>query len=95
MYYTYGVRFTWDPEKARSNMAKHGVSFAEAATAFGDPLGLLLEDRLHPERAVLIGQSDAGRLLLTVHMEIHTDLIRIISARRTTHEERKRYEEGI
>ncbi len=76
-------------------MTKHGVSFAEAATAFGDALGLLFEDRLRPERAILIGQSDAGCLLLTVHIEILDDLIRIISARRTTHGERKRYEEGL
>lgn len=88
------MRFTWNPDKARANMRKHGVSFAEAATSFGDPLALLLQDRLHPERAILIGQSESARLLFTVHVEIHEDLIRIISARRATRRERKRYEEG-
>lgn len=75
-------------------MTKHGVSFAEAATTFVDPLALLLEDRLHPERAILIGQSEAARLLFTVYVEIHDDLIRIISARRATRGERRQYEEG-
>ena len=92
--YTYGVRFAWDPEKAKTNRAKHGVSFAEAATVFADPLALLLDDEIHPERGILIGQSEAARLLFTVYVEIHEDLIRIISARRATSHERRRYEEG-
>jgi uncharacterized protein len=88
------VQFAWDPGKARTNRAKHGVSFAEAATAFADPLALLLNDELHPERGILIGRSEAARLLFTVYVEIHEDLIRIISARRATSHERRRYEEG-
>jgi hypothetical protein len=88
------VRFTWDPKKARSNWAKHGVSFAEAATAFADPLALLLDDEARPHRGILIGQSEAARLLFTVYLEIDADLIRIISARRATPHERRRYEEG-
>ncbi|MFS8068183.1 MAG: BrnT family toxin [Byssovorax sp.] len=88
------MRFAWDPEKARTNRAKHGVSFAEAATSFADPLALLLDDAAHPERGILIGQSEATRLLFTVYVEIQEDLIRIISARRATSHERRRYEEG-
>jgi uncharacterized DUF497 family protein len=88
------VRFTWDPEKARINKAKHGVSFAEAATTFADPLALLLEDQVYADRGILIGQSEAARLLFTVYVEIHEDSIRIISARRATSRERRRYEEG-
>ncbi len=70
------------------------MSFAEAATTFADPLALLLDDAAHPERGILIGQSEATRLLFTVYVEIHEDLIRIISARRATSHERRRYEEG-
>jgi uncharacterized protein len=92
--YTYCMRFGWDPEKARTNLAKHGVSFAEAATAFADPLALLLSDEVHRERGILVGQSEAARLLFTVYVELHEDLIRIISARRATSYERRRYEEG-
>ena len=88
------MRFTWDPEKARTNRIKHGVSFAEAATTFLDPLALLLDDDRHPERGILIGQSEAARLLFTVYLEVHDDLIRIVSARRSTSHERRRYEEG-
>lgn len=92
--YTSWVRFAWDSRKAASNRAKHGVSFADAATTFADPLALLLEDEAHADRGILIGQSDSARLLFTVYVEIHEDVIRIISARRTTSRERRRYEEG-
>ena len=88
------MRFAWDPEKARTNRMKHGVSFAEAATAFLDPLALLLDDDLHPERGIPIAQSEAARLLFTVYVEVHDDLIRIISVRRSRSHERRRYEEG-
>ena len=94
MCYTYAVRFAWDPEKAKTNKVKHGVSFAEAATVFADPLALLLEDDAHSDRGILIGQSETARLLFTVFVEIHEDLTRIISARRATPHERRRYEEG-
>ena len=61
------LQFSWDPQKARSNERKHGVSFEEAQTAFFDEHGLLLEDPdpADPEeRFVLIGLSSALRLLL-------------------------------
>jgi len=48
--------------------------------------------RSHPERFVLIGQSDRHRLLYVVHAEVIQDVIRIISARRATAHERSRYE---
>jgi uncharacterized DUF497 family protein len=88
------MRFTWDPEKAASNLRKHGVSFREASTVFGDPLAAMVVDALDPERAILVGQSDRGRVLLTVFVELAEDMIRIISARRATSHERNRYEEG-
>jgi uncharacterized protein len=51
------VRYVWDPKKARSNQRKHGVSFEEAVTSFGDPLAIIADDVAHPERAILIGMS--------------------------------------
>lgn len=88
------VQFIWDPKKAKSNLKKHRVSFKEAVTVFADPLALVIEDALYGERAILIGQSERQRLLFTVFVELAEDSVRIISARRATSHERKRYEEG-
>ena len=88
------MRFTWDPAKASSNLKKHGVSFPEAASVFADPLAMLLGDALDAGRAILIGQSTKGRILFTVFIELSEDTVRIISARRATSHERRRYEEG-
>jgi uncharacterized DUF497 family protein len=54
------LSFEWDPQKAKSNLEKHGVSFEEASTAFQDTLSLTIEDPLHSieeERLILIGMS--------------------------------------
>jgi len=86
--------FEWDPQKAKSNLIKHGVSFEEASTAFQDTLSLTIDDPLHSideERVVLIGMSNKNRLLVVVHTE-RGDNIRIISARKATKKERKNYE---
>jgi len=86
--------FEWEPQKAKSNLKKHGVSFEEASTAFQDTLSLAIDDPLHSideERVVLIGISNKNRLLVVVHTE-RGDNIRIISARKATKKERKNYE---
>ena len=88
------MRFTWDPRKATANIRKHGVSFEEAATVFADPLALAVDDVVDSGRTVLIGLSDRLRVLLTVYSDIDDDTVRIISARRATSHERRRYEEG-
>ena len=88
------MNFTWDPRKASSNRKKHGVSFEEAATVFGDRLGLAIEDAVDPERTLLLGMSDRLRVLLVVHVERVDETIRLISARRATAHERRRYEEN-
>ena len=83
------LRFTWDAKKAAANLRKHGVGFAEAATA--DPLSITIPDPDHSvgeARFVLIGQSDRRRLVVVAHVE-RGDLIRIISARPATRHERK------
>jgi uncharacterized DUF497 family protein len=62
--------FEWDPRKARSNLAKHGVSFEAAATVFGDPLGRIIPDPRHSadeERFVLLGLSQNPRREATRH----------------------------
>jgi uncharacterized DUF497 family protein len=88
------VRCVWDGRKAELNARKHGVTFEEAATVFSDPLALIVEDARHPENARIIGESVAGRILLVVFIERERDVVRLISARRATRHERRRYEEG-
>jgi len=90
------LTFEWDQKKASSNLRKHGVSFKEAATAFGDPLSLTIPDPDHSigeDRFVLIGESQKERLLVVAHTE-RSDTIRIISARLATRGERKSHEES-
>jgi hypothetical protein len=88
------VQFEWDPEKAIENLAKHGVSFDEASTVFGDPLaGTILDPRRASDeiRFVTIGLSTTQRLIVVAHTD-RDDRIRIISARRATRRERRNYE---
>jgi uncharacterized protein len=87
------MRFEWDPRKARSNAAKHGVSFEEATTAFSDPQSLTRYDPDHSDqedRFILLGASHMGRLLVVAHMD-RGESIRIISARLATKRERRSY----
>jgi uncharacterized DUF497 family protein len=88
------VNFAWDARKAAANLNKHGVSFEEAATVFGDALAIAIEDAVDPERTLLLGMSERQRALLVVHTEFDDSMIRIISARRATAHERRRYEES-
>jgi uncharacterized DUF497 family protein len=85
--------FEWDSQKATSNIVKHGVSFAEAATVFADPFAVYMEDRLDVGRMVVIGTSLRERLLFVVHVE-RGERDRIISARPATSRERSVYETG-
>ena len=87
------MRCVWDADKAGRNARKHGVTFEEAATVFADPLALIIEDESHPEKARIIGESLAARILLVVFIERDRDVVRLISARRATRQERRRYEE--
>ena len=91
------MEFEWDPRKAAANLAKHEVSFEEAATVFGDPLGRIVADPRHSsdqERFVLLGLSQDQRLLAVMYVE-RGETIRIISARRATRRERRNNEEII
>ena len=86
--------FEWDDAKEIANIAKHGVSFKEAATAFADTNYLLLEDpQGHVDRFVLLGISTQTRLLFVVYVEIShaRPRTRIISAREATKVEARLY----
>lgn len=89
------MQFEWDPEKAASNLKKHGVSFKEAESAFGDPLASVFLDEDHSieeKREIIIGYSERQRLLVISFTERAGDVIRIISARRADPEERRTHE---
>jgi uncharacterized DUF497 family protein len=89
------VHFEWDEEKARSNLAKHGVSFAEATEVFGDELSATVADpdRSQGEQRFLIfGQRLGGRHLVVAFAE-RGGRLRLISARAMTRRERKAYEQ--
>ena len=90
-----GLTFEWDDKKAAANLRKHGVSFEEAASAFGDPLSLTIPDPEHSEaeeRCVLLGMTERRRLVVVVHTE-QADTVRLMSARLPTPAERRDYEE--
>lgn len=89
-----GLRFEWDEGKASQNVEKHGIAFENAATVFGDPLSLTIDDPLHSQeerRFVTIGESVGREVLVVVHAE-RKSVIRIISARPATRRERRDYE---
>ena len=91
------MRFEWDPEKAASNIRKHGVSFDEAVTVFKDPLAFIFDDEVHLEqehREIIIGISTLRRMILVCFVERLEDIVRIISARPATRQEIKDYEEN-
>ncbi len=91
------LSFEWDETKAKSNLAKHAVSFEEAATVFGDPLSVTIPDPAHSQvesRSVILGHFHNQKLLVVVHTD-RGDNIRIISARSATRRERINYEENV
>jgi uncharacterized DUF497 family protein len=90
------MRFEWDPKKAEKNLKKHGVTFQEAATVFGDPLAISFADPDHSieeERHLTFGQSLQRRLIVVAHTKRGV-LTRIISARLMERHEKVIYEEG-
>jgi uncharacterized protein len=90
--------FEWDSHKAKRNLRKHGVSFDEACTVFGDSSALIFADEDHSngeEREIIVGYSFLDRVLLVSFTERQMDRVRIISARRATRREQKDYEENL
>jgi uncharacterized DUF497 family protein len=89
-----GPQFEWDAAKAEANLRKHGVSFEAATTVFNDPNRVIEPDAEHSEdedRFRIIGLSDRLRLLLVIFTERHETTFRIITARRATKAETRRY----
>jgi uncharacterized protein len=90
------MQFEWDPAKDRQNQAKHGVTFAEGQTIFGDPLAWTIEDPDHSTeefRFLTTGLSSQGRIIIVAHTD-RGERVRIITAREVTAAERRVYEEG-
>jgi uncharacterized DUF497 family protein len=90
---------TWDALKAEANIAKHGITFAEAATVLLDPLAVTVFDAAHSqeeERWFTLGTSSDGKLLAVAHTFQDSGTapakVRIISARPATRRERQQYE---
>lgn len=91
------LQFEWNGRKAKTNEAKHGVTFEEAITVCADPLARIFEDPGHSEserREIIIGLSDRQNLVIVSFAEAD-DFVRIISARKATRMERKDYEENV
>ncbi len=90
------MQYEWDPDKAASNDAKHGVSFEEGTSVFGDPLATTVQDPDHSEgepRFLTTGLSTRQRVLIVWHTD-RGEAIRIIGAREATPHERRIYESG-
>ena len=94
--------FQWDPNKARSNQGKHGISFQSATQIFKDPAMMTVFDEAHSldeDRWITLGQAASGQCLVVVHtfeqVEDNRIEIRIISVRKATRQEIQQYEGGI
>ncbi len=89
-----GITFVWNHAKAQINPQKHdGVTFPQAAEAFFDPLLVVVDATRHDEaRDAVIGLDKRWNLLYVVYIERENDMIRIISARKSTRKEREFYE---
>ena len=95
VYTLEGIRFTWDPRKALTNIRRHGVPFETAAEVFLDPFLQVVEiqEEEDEEREAVIGMTSAWQILFVVYITLPT-VFRLISAREVTKAERKRYEDG-
>ena len=89
------IKFEWDTKKATANLKKHGVSFAEARTAFFDENAKLINDPDHSgdeDRFILLGLSSSLRIVLVCHCYREKgNVIRLISARQASTYESKQY----
>ena len=91
-----GLLFDWDPAKAETNWRKHGITFQEAASVFGDASAQFYPDPKHSgdeDRFLLVGVSEVSRVLVVVSVE-RAEIVRLISARKAIREERRVYEEA-
>ncbi len=87
------MKYQWDKNKAKLNLQKHGIEFADAVSVFSDDLAITIPDnRFAEDRFVTIGMDAFGRILVVVFTWRGED-IRLISARSAERRERKQYEE--
>jgi len=88
------IEFEWDPAKAKANLRKHRIAFADAVTLFDDSRALTGRDpdAAGEERFISVGKDTLGRVLVLV-FTIRADLVRVISARRASRSEQCRYAE--
>ena len=85
------MTYQWDPKKAKSNLRKHEIDFADAVSVFSDDLALTIADeRFDEERFIIIGMDALGRILVVV-FTWRDDEIRLISARKATRREQIEY----
>ncbi len=84
--------FEFDPSKARTNLRKHGVSFAHAEQALRDPMAFTIDDpdALDEQRFVTLGMDALGRVLVVVHTQ-RGERTRLISARKASRGEADGY----
>lgn len=90
------MKFEWDSEKNKANIAKHKLGFADASKVFGFPLRIALDARQNygEERWTALGVLN-GRVVVIVFTEPNEETIRIISLRKALPHERRRYEQYI
>ena len=91
------IKFEWSDIKASKNIEKHGVSFEEASSVFYDDFAVQFYDSNHSEleedRFLILGVSNKSRILMVCHCEKQSgEVLRIISARKATKNERKFYQ---
>ncbi|MCK5811733.1 MAG: BrnT family toxin [Clostridiales bacterium] len=92
------MTYEWDSKKNEDNVKKHGISFEKASRVFADPLQLSVVDKrfsYFEERWITIGKADEEQLIVIANIYFNNDdeeVIRIISARKATANERKQYE---
>jgi uncharacterized DUF497 family protein len=87
------INFVWDRRKLKINLAKHHISFEQAAEVFFDPFIKIVDASRNQEmRDAIIGMDKQWNLLYIVHIAFEKDQIRIISARKVTRSEKDFYE---
>ena len=89
------MKLIWDRHKNEINIEKHGLDFADAYKVFTSPMMVGLDERKEygEERWIGIGLLESARVVVIVFTEPEEDIIRVISFRKATTEERKKYEQ--
>lgn len=92
------MQIEWDPSKAKSNEAKHGIAFEEAVESLFDPFAITGPDERHSDRELrerTIGMSGRLRVLVVITTEREGEVIRIISARKANGYEKSQYQQAV